>query len=181
MAEDRRAHQPCDEAHGIDGKGLERSDPGVRVREEANERIKRARKALQQPREAIFKAMNDLLRLQATSEMPFEPGKSGNPAGKLKGTRNKTTLAVEALLDGEAETITRKAIELAKDGDLTALRLCLDRIAKATAALLEAVAVGDLTPSEASELGKLIEAYVKALEATDFAERLDKLERMTNR
>src|SRR4029450_9803029 len=41
--------------------------------------------------------------------MPFEPGKSGNPAGKLKGTRNKTTLAVEALLDGEAETITRKA------------------------------------------------------------------------
>jgi Family of unknown function (DUF5681) len=48
--------------------------------------------------------------------MPFEPGKSGNPAGKLRGTRNKTTLAVEALLDGEAETITRKAIQLAKDG-----------------------------------------------------------------
>jgi hypothetical protein len=46
---------------------------------------------------------------------------------------------------------------------------------------LEAVAVGDLTPAEASELGKLIEAYVKALEATDFAERLSKLERMTNR
>jgi hypothetical protein len=53
--------------------------------------------------------------------------------------------------------------------------------AKAAAALLEAVAVGDLTPAEASELGKLIEAYIKALEATDFAERLDKLERMTNR
>jgi len=135
--------------------------------------------------------------------MPFEPGKSGNPAGKLKGTRNRTTMAVEALLDGEAEAITRKAVELAKGGDLTALRLCLDRIApprkdrpvlfelppvssaadaaKAAAALLEAVAVGDLTPSEASELGKLIEAYVKALEATDFAERLTKLERMTNR
>jgi hypothetical protein len=31
---------------------------------EANERIKRARRALQQPREAIFKSMNDLLRLQ---------------------------------------------------------------------------------------------------------------------
>ena len=61
--------------------------------------------------------------------MPFKPGKSGNPAGKLKGTRNKTTLAVETLLDGEAETITRKAIELAKDGDLAALRICLDRIA----------------------------------------------------
>ncbi len=112
-------------------------------------------------------------------------------------------MAVEALLDGEAEAITRKAVELAKGGDLTALRLCLDRIApprkdrpvlfelppvssaadaaKAAAALLEAVAVGDLTPSEASELGKLIEAYVKALEATEFAERLAKLERMANR
>ena len=80
---------------------------------------------------------------------------------------------------------TRKAIELAKAGDLAALRVCLDRIApprkdrpvlfelppvlcaadaaKAAAALLEAVAIGDLTPSEASELGKLIEAYVKAI------------------
>jgi hypothetical protein len=48
----------------------------------------------------------------------------------------------------------------------------------AAAALLEAVAVGDLTPSE---LGNLIEAYIKALQATDFAERLDKLERITNR
>jgi hypothetical protein len=136
-------------------------------------------------------------------EMPFEPGKSGNPAGKPKGTRNKTTLAVEALLDGEAKTLTRKAIELAKAGDLGALRVCLDRIApprkdrpvlfelppvssaadaaKAAAALLEAVAVGDLTPAEASELGKLIEGYIKALEATDFAERLTKLEQMTNR
>jgi Family of unknown function (DUF5681) len=43
----------------------------------------------------------------------FQPGQSGNPAGKPKGTRNKTTLAVEALPDGEAETLTRKAIELA--------------------------------------------------------------------
>jgi hypothetical protein len=55
------------------------------------------------------------------------------------------------------------------------------RAANAAAALLEAVAVGDLTPAEARELGKLIEAYIKALEATDFVERLTKLERMTNR
>jgi hypothetical protein len=44
-------------------------------------------------------------------------------------TLGLTTLAVEALLDGEAETITRKAIKLAKDGNMAALRLCLDRIA----------------------------------------------------
>jgi hypothetical protein len=40
---------------------------------------------------------------------------------------------------------------------------------------------GTLNRAEASELGKLIGAYIKALEATDFAERLTKLERMTNR
>src|SRR5215211_4292561 len=58
----------------------------------------------------------------------FQPGQSGNPSGRPPGSRNKTTLAVDALLDGEAETLTRKAIELAKAGDLVALRLCLDRI-----------------------------------------------------
>ena len=58
---------------------------------------------------------------------PFEKGQSGNLNGRPKGTRNKTTLAMEALLDGEAEAITRKAIEKAKEGDMVAIRLCLER------------------------------------------------------
>jgi hypothetical protein len=35
--------------------------------------------------------------------------------------------------------------------------------------------------AEGKELGKLVKAYIRALEATDFAERLTKLERMTHR
>ena len=35
----------------------------------------------------------------------FQPGESGNAAGRPKGARNKTTLAVEALIDGAAELI----------------------------------------------------------------------------
>jgi Family of unknown function (DUF5681) len=58
----------------------------------------------------------------------FKPGQSGNPAGRPKGARNATTLAVEALLDGEGEALTRKAIDLAKKGDMQALKLCMDRI-----------------------------------------------------
>jgi len=59
---------------------------------------------------------------------PFRPGESGNPAGRPRGARNRTTLAAEQLLDGEAEVLTRKAIELAKEDNLSALRLCIDRI-----------------------------------------------------
>ncbi|WP_346658170.1 DUF5681 domain-containing protein [Bradyrhizobium sp. 138] len=58
----------------------------------------------------------------------FQPGQSGNPRGRPRGSRNRTTLAVEALLEGEAEALTRKAIELATGGDIQALRICLDRL-----------------------------------------------------
>lgn len=100
--------------------------------------------------------------------MPFKPGKSGNPSGKPKGARNKTTLAMQSLLDGEAEAITRKAVEMAKGGDTTAMRLVMERLIaprkdravpfelpklqtaadalKAATSIVEAVAAGDLTP-----------------------------------
>ena len=58
----------------------------------------------------------------------FKPGQSGNTSGRPKGARHATTLAIEALLDGDAEAITRKAIDAAKAGDMVAIRLVLDRI-----------------------------------------------------
>src|SRR6266446_5715226 len=59
---------------------------------------------------------------------PFEKGRSGNPAGRRTGSSNRATLAAAALLEGESESLTRKAVELALDGDPTALRLCMERI-----------------------------------------------------
>jgi hypothetical protein len=59
----------------------------------------------------------------------FAEGNSGRP----HGTRTRATRAAEALLDGESEGLTRKAIELALGGDTTALRLCLERIPYRTA------------------------------------------------
>jgi hypothetical protein len=130
--------------------------------------------------------------------VPFKPGQSGNPAGRPKGSRNKTTLAVEALLDGEAEAITRKAIEKAKGGDMIAIRLCMDRLvppvkdrpvtfempeidsaqdaAVAVGAVLRAVADGELTPIEAAEVSKIVSTYVTALEASELEQRIAKLE-----
>src|SRR5215472_15815495 len=59
---------------------------------------------------------------------PFEKGRSGNPAGRQSGSRNKATLAAAALLAGESEELTRKAVEMALDGDPTAMRLCMERV-----------------------------------------------------
>ena len=56
----------------------------------------------------------------------FQKGRSGNPNGRPKGSRNRTTVACEALLEEEAGALTRKAIQMAKDGDTIALRLCLE-------------------------------------------------------
>ena len=107
------------------------------------------------------------------------------------------------MLDGEAETLTRKAIELAKEGDITALRLCMDRLVpprkdrpvsldlptidcardvpKAISALLATVAAGELAPSDAIEVAKLLDAYARAVEISELAERLDNLEKMAER
>jgi Family of unknown function (DUF5681) len=129
----------------------------------------------------------------------FQKGQSGNPSGKPKGTRNKITVLFERLLDENAQPLIEKAIELAKAGDVPSLRLLIDRIAparkdrhvefnlpemtcaadavKAAAALAKAVAGGELTPSEAADLGKLVESYARALQGAEFEERLSKLEK----
>ena len=59
---------------------------------------------------------------------PFMKGKSGNPSGRPQGSRNKATLAALNLLEGEAEKLTRKAVNLALKGDTTALKLCISRL-----------------------------------------------------
>ena len=55
----------------------------------------------------------------------FQKGRSGNPNGRPKGSRNKTTVIAQALLEGEAEALVRKVVQLALEGDLTCLRICL--------------------------------------------------------
>jgi hypothetical protein len=132
--------------------------------------------------------------------MTFQPGQSGNPAGRPKGARGKATIMAEGMFDGEAQEVIRAAIDLAKAGDVGAIRVCLDRIAPrkrdrpvafelpplhtaadATAALgaiTAAVSAGDLTPSEAADLFKLVDGFTRSLEATVFEQRMTRLERM---
>jgi hypothetical protein len=124
----------------------------------------------------------------------FTAGNTGRP----KGSRNKTTLAIESLLKGQAEALTQTAVTKALEGDSIALRLCMERIApapkdqpvsfslpkmknavdasKAAGSVLTAVSDGELTPIEATRVMGLIDSYRRTLELTEIEQRLQALE-----
>jgi hypothetical protein len=128
----------------------------------------------------------------------FPKGQSGNPAGRPPGSRNRTTLAAEALLEGELEAMSRVLMELARKGHPIALRIYYDRVLpplrerrlnfhlpplnsaedamKASAAITAMAAAGEITLSEAEGMGKLVDNFIRALEAHDFDQRLQCLE-----
>lgn len=141
--------------------------------------------------------------------MPGEPKSTGRKSdgtfaagnrmgGRPRGSRHKVTLAIEALLEGEHEKLTRKAVEKALEGDMVAMRLCLDRIAPprkdapiaftlpsiktaadtvaASSALLDAVAAGEVTPDEAGRVMALLTAHKTLVETTDLETRIAALE-----
>ena len=128
----------------------------------------------------------------------FSAGNSGRP----KGSRNKATLAIESLLQGQAEALTQTAVTKALEGDSVALRLCMDRIApapkdaavnfympsmnnalyaaEAAGSVLRAVSEGMLIPIEATRVMGLIDSCRRTPELTDIEERLRALEAASN-
>jgi hypothetical protein len=129
---------------------------------------------------------------------PFEKGQSGNPSGRPRGIRNRATQTMQILLDGEAQALTRKAVELALDGNTMALRMCLDRIgpphreravpitlppvrdaadlAGTMTAIIAAAGEGAISPDEGGRLARLVEIFLRAVETRDFERRLQLLE-----
>lgn len=128
------------------------------------------------------------------SDGTFAPGNPGKP----KGARHKATQAIEAMLKGQQQALTQAAIDKALEGDVTALRLCLERIAparkdapvsfalpdietaedaaNAARAILRAIADGDVTPLEASTVMAVVEQFRRTLETTELERRLAALE-----
>jgi hypothetical protein len=107
-------------------------------------------------------------------------------------------MAALTIMEADAETISHKAVELALGGDLTAIRIVLDRLVAprrdrpveialpkivaasdlvaAASAIVEALAEGTVTPSEAAALSTALSGVAKAVETYEIAERLERLE-----
>ena len=122
-------------------------------------------------------------------------------SGRPKGSRNKATIAIENLLQGQAEALTQTAVTKALEGDSMALRLCMERIApapkdqpvsfslpkmnnatdasEAAGSVLTAVSDGELTPIEATRVMGLIESFKRTLELTEIKQRLQALKSNT--
>jgi hypothetical protein len=135
-------------------------------------------------------------QMQVTGK--FRKGQSGNPQGKAKGTKNRATLAAERLLNDDLDNICRKLIEQALTGNIQAIKLVLDRVlpakrdrdidvrlpklqtvddaANAMSLIIESVSSGSITPSEGEAMSKVVDAFVKAIQAYDLEKRVVKLE-----
>ncbi len=128
----------------------------------------------------------------------FPKGSSGNPAGRPPGSRNRSTLLMEELLEGEGEQLVRKAIELDTAGDILALRLCLERllpprkdrtiqlnlpliatlpqISSAMSTVVQAIGEGIITPTEGESLVNIFTMQTKMLETADLDHRVTQME-----
>jgi hypothetical protein len=132
----------------------------------------------------------------------FKRGQSGNPAGRPKGVKDRRT-ALREKLQPHADELIETVVRYAKAGDMIAMRLVVDRLVpplkeepirvtipkiknaddclKAAAVVVQAVATGDMLPSEGQAMAALIDAHRKAYETHDLAKRLEALEQALNR
>ena len=128
----------------------------------------------------------------------FQKGKSGNPAGRPKGSKNRATLLALASMEGELDSIVKNVVTAAKNGDMVAARLVIDKLIpaakerplsimlpqltdiaecrQAQSDVISTVAVGDLLPSEGEHLSEMIERQRKGLEAETILTRLAAIE-----
>jgi hypothetical protein len=129
----------------------------------------------------------------------FSKGRSGNPKGKPKGARNRSSLIAERLFVNEIEDVCKTVIQEAKAGDMQAAKMILDRllpprrdnlisidlpriesssdILKAIGCVSNAVGSGQISPSEGEALARIIDIHTKALELNEFDQRLSALEK----
>lgn len=125
----------------------------------------------------------------------YRKGQSGNPRGRPKGSKDRRT-ALRSLLEPHAPQLVQQAVDLALEGDTTALRMCLDRIipampaesppveiktkdgdlARAGEAVLAETFAGKISPSVAQQLLGSLRTQAQIVQVDDLVKRLEALE-----
>ena len=120
------------------------------------------------------------------------PFPKGNP-GRRPGSKNRSSLIFAVLQDGEHAELLRKAVEIAKVGDVQMLKFLLGRTlprerliqidlpqlnyaddaVEALGSITRAVSEGRISPSEAAALATLINSYAHAIDLADVVKRLE--------
>jgi hypothetical protein len=137
-------------------------------------------------------------KAEAQNGRPFEKGRSGNPRGRPKGSRNKATLLTESILDDHASLLAEKLVEMALSEDVSAMALCMKHLLPANrkrtieldlpplvtihdgmqilSITMKAVAQGDISVEDAQQLSALVDLHRRLLENVDMDNRIRKLE-----
>ena len=129
----------------------------------------------------------------------FKPGQSGNPKGKPRGAKNHATKLAEKLIDNQCEALVQKAVEMALNGDIQALKLLIERLVparkdrpisldlpkvqsaqdliEAMGLVIESVGIGEIEPEQAKTLSTMLELNRRSIETAEIEERLLALEK----
>ena len=127
----------------------------------------------------------------------FEKGNPGGP-GRPRGSRNVVNQVLDRLAEADAESMVRKMIEAANEGDRVAARLVLSRIWSAPkgravaielpeirtpadlldahAAVVKAIADQTITPQDGAALASVLETHRRAFELVAQEEKVEELE-----
>ncbi len=130
------------------------------------------------------------------TDTKFKPGRSGNPGGRPPGAKNKKTLVALAL-DASSEDVAKRVVQEALQGDMTAAKLVLDRVAPPLRAegprvqfhldpnaplaaqgqqIIFAVSKGDMDVDTAQVLINCLVSFAGLREHDELAKRITELE-----
>ena len=148
--------------------------------------------------EEAAKSAADAARKRRAGGRPFQPGQSGNPAGKAKGARSLRYAALDDAAEEALPEIVQALTVAAKAGDARAADLLFrrswperkgrpvmfalpvietpDDLSKALGAILAGVAAGELTPEEGTSIANLCDTHRTAVFMKENEARMQAIE-----
>jgi hypothetical protein len=135
----------------------------------------------------------------STNNAKFKPGNTCGK-GRPEGSRNRVSINAMNLLKDEEQALSRRAIESALNGNVQMLQFCLSRIlppppkdvavklegmpvckdiqssVNLSLYVLDKVADGSLTPTQANLISGIVEKHIRCLQLTEIEQRLSVIE-----